>query len=618
MLLDNINNANDIKKIRPSEYDELAREIRAFLIENVSKTGGHLASNLGVVELTMALHLVLDLPEDKIIWDVGHQSYVHKLLTGRKGDFPTLRTYGGMSGFPKCRESEYDAFNTGHASTSLSAALGMAVASQQLGKNNKIVAVIGDGALTGGLALEALNNMSKLERSLVIILNDNEMSISENVGGISSYLSLIRVGGGYNSFKKGVENTLVGIPVVGERVAGNVKKTKDSIKKTILPGNFFQDMGISYYGPFNGHNVQLLKKVIKQACRLDHPVVVHICTQKGRGYAPAEKHADKFHGIGQFNPKTGRSTGKKSGRSWTDVFSETLICEAESNKRITAITAAMADGTGLSKFKKKYPGRFFDVGIAEEHAVTFAAGQAAGGLHPFVAVYSSFLQRSYDQIIHDVCMQSLPVVFCIDRAGLVGGDGETHNGTFDISYLMTIPGMSVMAPKNAYELAAMIKFAAKFNAPLAVRYPRGEAYTGLSEFNAPIVFGKSEMLYEEKDIAILAVGSMVKTAAAVRSALKDSGFNVTLVNVRFVKPVDEEMLAAIAESHHTIITLEENVENTGFGVQVLRLMHKIKPSVRIITFGIPNSYIEQGAQDVQRRECGLDAESVTARLEKIL
>lgn len=618
MLLDKINNANDIKKIKPSEYDELAKEIRAFLVDNVSRTGGHLASNLGVVELTMALHLVMDLPRDKIIWDVGHQSYVHKLLTGRKDDFPTLRTYGGMSGFPKRRESEYDAFNTGHASTSISAALGMAVASQQLGRNEKIVAVIGDGALTGGLAFEALNNVAKLDRNLVIILNDNEMSISENVGGISSYLSLIRVGGGYNNLKAGVSSTLESIPVVGDHVAKNVKKTKDTIKKSILHGNLFEDMGISYYGPFNGHNIQLLKKVIKQAFKLDHPVIVHVCTCKGKGYPPAEKHADKYHGIGTFNPKTGRTTGKKAGPTWTKVFSEALISEAGADKRITAITAAMADGTGLSGFRKKFPDRFFDVGIAEEHAVTFAAGQAAGGMRPFVVIYSSFLQRAYDQIMHDVCMQSLPVIFCIDRAGLVGGDGETHNGIFDISYLMTIPGMSIAAPKNGAELEAMIKFAAKFNAPLAIRYPRGEAYTGLSEFCEPIVYGKSEILYEEKDIAILAVGSMVKTAAEVRRRLKEQGMNVTLVNVRFVKPVDEEMLRRIAGSHSTIITMEENIASAGFGMAVLKLVNNIRSGIRVISFAVPNSYIEQGSQAVQLRECGLDADSITDRLGKML
>ena len=618
MLLDKINNANDIKKIKSSEYDALAQEIRTFLVENVSKTGGHLASNLGVVELTMALHLVLDLPEDKIIWDVGHQSYVHKLLTGRKDDFPTLRTYGGMSGFPKRRESEFDAFNTGHSSTSISAALGMATAALQNKKNNRIVAVIGDGALTGGMAYEAINNVAKLERNLVIILNDNNMSISENVGGISSYLSLIRVGEGYNNLKVGVSNTLESIPVVGEQVVKNVKKTKDSIKKRIMPGNLFEDMGISYYGPFDGHNVNLLKKVIRQACRLDHPVIVHVCTCKGKGYLPAEKHADKFHGVGTFNPKTGRLTGKRCGKSWTGVFSDALLEAAGEDKRITAITAAMADGTGLSKFKKKFPDRFFDVGIAEEHAVTFAAGQAAGGMRPFVAIYSSFLQRAYDQIMHDVCMQSLPVVLCIDRAGLVGGDGETHNGIFDISYLMTIPGMSIAAPKNAQELRAMVRFAAKFNAPLAIRYPRGEAFTGLEEFDAPIVYGKSEMLYEEKDIALLAAGSMVKTADEVRSALKDEGFNVTLVNVRFVKPVDEEMLAQIAKTHNIVVTLEENVSSGGFGMMVLKLMNNINPSVRVVSFAVPNSYIEQGGRDVQLRECGLDTGSILARLEEIL
>ncbi|MGI6072813.1 MAG: 1-deoxy-D-xylulose-5-phosphate synthase [Lachnospiraceae bacterium] len=618
MLLDLINKANDIKKIKTSECEELAREIRRFLIRNVSRTGGHLASNLGVVELTMALHLALDLPGDKIIWDVGHQSYVHKILTGRKDEFTSLRQHGGLSGFPKRRESECDTFNTGHSSTSISAAMGMAQAAKLKGEDSTIVAVIGDGAMTGGMAYEALNNASKLKRNLIIILNDNNMSISENVGGISTYLTSVRAGGKYNDIKLGVVNTLERIPIVGEKMIRNIKKTKDNLKKLVIPGTFFEDMGITYLGPLDGHNVLTMYRIIKESAKLDHPVLIHVCTKKGKGYVHAERNPSKFHGIDAFNPHTGELLAPTGGPTYSSIFAEALIEEARKNKSITAITAAMGEGTGLSAFEKEFPERFSDVGIAEEHAVTFAAGQAAAGLKPFVAIYSSFLQRAYDQIIGDVCIQNLPVTFAVDRAGLVGEDGETHQGLFDLSYMMTIPNMNIFAPSDGKELKAAVKFAADFNGPLAIRYPRGEAHESCEDSYEPIVYGKSRVLHLEKDIAILAVGSMVKVAGLVRERLKEFGRNVTLVDVRFVKPIDEELLNEILENHNTVITMEENVLAGGFGSMMLKLINDKKPSARVLNFAVANSFVEQGSYEIQMKECRLDADSITERLKEEL
>lgn len=616
MILDRINKANDIKNINPEEYDELAREIRRFLVEKVSKTGGHLASNLGAVELTMALHICLDLPKDKIIWDVGHQSYVHKILTGRKNEFNTLRQYGGLSGFPKRRESVYDAFNTGHSSTSISAALGLVVADElNNGNDSTIVAVIGDGALTGGLAQEAINNASKLKRNFIIILNDNNMSISPNVGGLSTYLSNARAGETYIELKSGVQRTLEKIPGAGEKIVKSIKKTKHSIKQLLVPGMLFENMGITYLGPVDGHNTQSLVKIINEAKNIDHAVLIHVCTKKGKGYGPAMENPSLFHGISPFNPRTGLVIDNGGGKSYTKIFSEALIREAKANEKIVAITAAMADGTGLDKFYEVFPNRFFDVGIAEGHAVTFAAGLAAGGLKPFVAIYSSFLQRGFDHILHDVCIQNLPVVFCVDRAGLVGNDGETHQGIFDLSYLSMIPNMNILAPKNGQELDAAIRFAVSFNAPLAIRYPRGTAFNGLSMFDEPITFGKSEILYLEKDIAIIGVGNMVETADKVRKYYKDKGKNVSLVNARFVKPIDEAMINQLLENHKYIITLEENVINGGYGMAVLRYVNSLNTEAKVINFAIPNYYVEQGKTIEQQKECGLDFDSIVKRLD---
>ncbi len=618
MLLENINNENDIKNIDACEYEKLAEEIREFLIEKISATGGHLASNLGVVELTMALHLVMDFPNDKLIWDVGHQSYTHKILTGRKNEFNRLRLYGGISGFPKRRESLCDAFDTGHSSTSVSAGLGIASGYYLAGNNGTVISVIGDGALTGGMAYEALNNAANLKRNFIIILNDNNMSISENVGGMSRYLSNLRTGRVYNDLKAGVTNTLNKIPVVGEKVVKKIKITKSSIKQLVIPGMFFEDMGITYLGPVDGHNISQMVKVFNEAKRLNHAVLVHVITKKGKGYELAENNPSKFHGVEPFDRESGEIVNKKEEVTYTDVFSGVLCKLAEKNERIAGITAAMPDGTGLKRFKQRYKKRFFDVGIAEEHAVTFAAGLAAAGYKPYVAVYSSFLQRAYDQILHDVCIQDLPVVFAIDRAGLVGGDGETHQGIFDLSFLSSIPNMSIFAPKNRYELIDILKYSTYFSGPLAIRYPRGAAYDGLKEFRAPIKFGKSEVLYMEKDIALIAVGAMVETAVNVRDMLKKRGCFVSVINGRFVKPIDEARIQELTNNHKIIVTLEENVIKGGFGESVLRYVASLDKKIKVLNIGVPNIYLEHGSVEELRREAGLDEDSIVRRITDLL
>ena len=555
MLLDKIKSAGDIKKINPADYQELAQEIRTFLIEKISKTGGHLGSNLGAVELTMALHLFLDLPEDKLIWDVGHQSYTHKLLTGRREGFESLRKYGGMSGFPKRKESDCDCFDTGHSSTSISAGLGLVKARDIKGENHTIVSVIGDGALTGGMVYEALNNAGKLETNFIIVLNDNNMSISENVGGMSKYLNNVRTANAYLDIKEGVYNTLKDIPK-GAKVVEGIRKAKSSFKQLVVPGMFFEDMGITYLGPVDGHNIPAMLRVFQEAKRTRNAVIVHVLTQKGKGFIPAERHPARFHGAEPFDIETGLPTKPRTTANYTDIFSTVMTKLGARDEKVVAITAAMPDGTGLKRFRNIYPDRFFDVGIAEEHAVTFAAGLAAGGLKPVVAIYSSFLQRAYDQILHDVCIQSLPVVFAIDRAGIVGSDGETHQGIFDLSYLSSIPGMHIMAPKNKWELSDMMKFAVSLGAPIALRYPRGEAYAGLKEYRAPIEMGKAEPIYVENEICLMAVGSMVKTAEEVRDRLKNAGYHCSLINARFVKPIDENAVEWAERNHKIIVTLE--------------------------------------------------------------
>ena len=613
MVLEKINQANDIKKIPPEEYEQLAEEIRAFLIEKISRTGGHLASNLGVVELTMALHLSLDLPRDKIIWDVGHQSYTHKLLTGRKAGFDELRKYGGMSGFPKRKESDCDCFDTGHSSTSISAGIGLVAARDLRGESGYVVSVIGDGALSGGMAYEALNNASQLKKNFIIILNDNNMSIPENVGGISEYLNGLRTNEVYTNFKSGVEQSLNRIPY-GNHLANQLKKTKSGIKQLFIPGMFFEDMGVTYLGPVDGHDIRKLLDVLKKAKRVKGAVLVHVLTKKGKGYEPAERHPARFHGAEPFDIETGLPKNRRKKANYQDVFSTCMVKLGQRNEKVVAITAAMPDGTGLKRFRLNYPDRFFDVGIAEEHAVTFAAGLAAGGMRPIFAVYSSFLQRAYDQVLHDVCIQNLPVVFAIDRAGLVGSDGETHQGIFDLSYLSSIPNMHIMAPKNKWELSDMLKFAVEFDGPVALRYPRGEAYDGLKDFRRPIVYGKSEVIYEEEDIALLAVGSMVKTAEQVRRNLKEIGYSCTLVNGRFIKPVDTDILEELAKDHRLIVTMEENVRSGGFGERVQDYIVDRELPVHVLEITLPDEYVEHGNVSLLYEEVGIDADSVTKRI----
>lgn len=613
MFLEQIENVNDIKKIDRGDIDALAQEIREFLIEKISVTGGHLGSNLGAVELTMALHLSLNLPEDKIIWDVGHQSYTHKLLTGRKDGFNCLRQFHGMSGFPKRKESLCDSFDTGHSSTSISAGLGLVKARDIQGERHTVVSVIGDGSLTGGMAYEALNNAAKLETNFIIILNDNNMSISENVGGVSKYLNNIRTANGYLDLKEGIYNALRGTPR-GENIVNRLRRAKSSFKQLVIPGMFFEDMGVTYLGPVDGHSIDGLTRVIQEARRVKGPVLIHAMTQKGKGYAPAERHPARFHGAEPFDIKSGLPTHPRSISNYTDVFSTVMCKLGQREEKVVAITAAMPDGTGLKRFRNMYPERFFDVGIAEEHAVTFAAGLAAGGLKPIVAVYSSFLQRAYDQILHDVCIQNLPVIFAIDRAGLVGSDGETHQGIFDLSFLSGIPNMHVCAPKNKWELSDMMKFAVKFEAPVAIRYPRGEAYDGLKEHRAPVENGKAEWIYAESGIALFAVGSMVKTAEAVREALKEKGYGVSLINARFVKPIDEIAVLKACRNHSLIVTMEENVTCGGYGERVLECMAGGGAESDYLNISIPDEYVEHGNVEMLKKEIGIDAESVTERI----
>ena len=610
MVLEMIQKPNDIKKLNAEQLAALADEIRQFLIEKISRTGGHLASNLGVVELTMSLHLTLDFPEDKLIWDVGHQSYTHKLLTGRKDGFDDLRKYGGLSGFPKRKESDCDAFDTGHSSTSISAGMGYVAAREILGEDHTVVSVIGDGSLTGGMAYEALNNASRLKSNFIIVLNDNNMSISENVGGMSKYLSGIRTAQAYTELKKGVEDTLKRIPGKGERIVSQIRKTKSGVKQLLVPGMFFEDMDITYLGPVDGHDVRKLVKVLNEAKRVDHAVLVHVLTKKGKGYAPAEKNPARFHGPGPFHIETGEPKTVSTRDTYTEVFSKVLLDIARKDEKVAAITAAMADGTGLAPFARHFPNRFFDVGIAEEHAMTFAAGLAAGGMKPVFAVYSSFLQRAYDQTLHDVCLQNLPVVIAVDRAGLVGSDGETHQGVFDLSFLSTIPNMTVISPKNRWELADMLRFAVDFQYPIAIRYPRGEAYEGMKEFRAPIEYAKSEVLYEEDEIAVIFVGHMAELADQVRRKLKETGYSCSLINARFVKPLDTGILEMLAKDHCLFVTIEENVLTVGFGEQVMDYVSRAKLDVHVRNIGISDDYVEHGNVEVLRREVGLDCDAI--------
>ena len=614
-MLEKINGPKDIKALSWEELDVLGQEIRQFLIEKISATGGHLASNLGVVELTMAIYRTFDLPEDKVIWDVGHQAYTHKILSGRK-DFDDLRQFGGISGFPKRAESPCDSFNTGHSSTSISAGLGMAIGRDLRGEDYHVISIIGDGALTGGMAYEALNNAARINKNFIIILNDNNMSISENVGGMSKYLSGIRTGAGYNDLKRQITDLLEKVPVAGPRMIRRISMIKQGLKQLLIPGMLFEDMGITYLGPVDGHDVKQLSRVLNEAKRLDHAVLVHVLTKKGKGYAPAEKNPSAFHGVNPFDISTGKPKKAKTAPSYTDVFYKKLVELAGRDKRIVAITAAMPDGTGLTRFKNEFPDRFFDVGIAEQHAVTSAAGMAAAGMRPVVAVYSSFLQRGFDQILHDVCIQNLPVVFAVDRAGLVGSDGETHQGIFDLSYLTCIPNMAVLAPKNRWELEKELEFAFQYPGPIAIRYPRGEGYQGLKEYQAPVEFRRGELISEGEGIALLAVGSMVSTAEHIRDKLKEEGYDLTLANGRFIKPIDVKLVDRLAATHGCIVTLEENVLQGGFGLQVTSYVHKHYPDVRVLNIALPDAYVEHGNVSLLREALGIDSDSIIRRMRK--
>ena len=615
MILEKINEVNAVKKLPQEELAPLAQEIREFLIQSLSRTGGHLASNLGVVELTIALHRVLEFPQDKLIWDVGHQAYTHKILTGRREAFDSLRKFHGLSGFPKREESGCDSFDTGHSSTSISAGLGYVRARELLKEDYTVVSVIGDGALTGGMAFEAMNNASSLKKNFIIVLNDNEMSITRNVGGISQYLGNLRTATAYTNLKTELENSLKKIPRVGDGMVDALRKTKSSIKQFVIPGMFFENMGITYLGPVDGHNIRQLVKVLSEAKRVEGPVLVHVLTQKGRGYNPAVRHPARFHGTAPFEIDTGIPSNRGGKASYTDIFSTVMRKMGDRNPKVVAVTAAMMTGTGLKRFGNMFPDRFFDVGIAEEHAVTFAAGMALGGLIPVVAVYSSFLQRAFDQILHDVCMQKLHVVFAVDRAGLVGSDGETHQGCFDLSYLSLMPNMTVLAPKNKWELSDMIKFAVDFDGPIAVRYPRGEAYDELQEQRAPIVLGRAETICEgDGSAALLAVGSMVKTAMETAELLRKQGIRPAVVNARFVKPFDRDAVRRLAGEYRLVVTMEENVCTGGFGEQVQSYLASEGIHTPVLRAAIPDMFVEQGGVGELYRMLGIDAAGIAEKI----
>lgn len=615
ITLDNYSDFKDIKNMTPKEMDVLAMDIRKFLIEQISKTGGHLASNLGVVEVTLSLYKVFNMEQDKIIWDVGHQAYVHKILTGRKNKFESLRNYGGLSGFPKRCESKFDFFDTGHSSTSISAALGMARARDLRGEKHQVISVIGDGALTGGMSLEALNDVAYNKTNMIIILNDNQMSISENVGGISTYLSKLRTAPVYNKIKKDVNATLRKIPAVGKEMVSSIQKLKDSLKQLVVPGMFFEDLGIKYFGPIDGHNIKDLTEVLDKARRIKGPVLIHVITKKGYGYEFAEKNPNKFHGVAPFNPKNGEILNQGAGMSYSKAFGDSMISMAEEDKDIVAITAAMPDGTGLNKFSKMFPKRFFDVGIAEQHAVTLAAGMAAQGLKPVFAVYSTFLQRAYDQILHDVCIQNLPVVFAVDRAGIVGKDGETHQGIFDISYLSSIPNMTIVAPKCVDELKYILKWAIKHNGPVAIRYPRGGdnpkvQFSPLKD----IVMGTFERICGDGDIKIIATGKMVQHAIMAREILELRGVTCEVVNATFIKPLDENLLKQFAKKASIIVTLEDNVITGGMGSSILTMLNQYDYKGRFLNLGYNNTFIPHGSVEQLYDTYGLSPEKIVNRI----
>lgn len=619
-LLNRIEKPEDVKALTVRELEQLASELRHFIIDTVSQNGGHLAPNLGTVELTLALYSVFSFPEDKLVWDVGHQAYTHKILTGRRDAFKTLRKKGGITGFPNRSESVYDAFGVGHASTSISAALGMALARDAKGEKNQVIAVIGDGALTGGESFEALNNAGDLGTKLIVILNDNEMSIDANVGAMSEYLSRIRIAPQYARAKRDMGSLLMSIPHIGDKVYKTASHLKDGVRSVLVPGSLFEEMGFHYIGPIDGHNIGLLEEVLASAKEMEGPVLIHIHTVKGKGYKPAEQAPEKFHGVGCFDPSTGKSA-KRAGcaPSYTSVFSKALIDLAKDRPDILAITAAMPSGTGLKAFGQAYPKRFFDVGIAEEHAMTLAAGMAAAGMHPVIALYSTFAQRAYDQLIHDVCLQNLPVTLCLDRAGLVGEDGPTHHGVFDLSYLRQMPNMCVMAPKDEEELRHMLATAIAIEGPAAVRYPRGAGLgVPLTDSLETLPVGKAEVLQEEGTIAFLAVGTMVEKAKEAAAILKEEGIEAAVVNMRFIKPLDTELLGEMARTKRLLITAEENVLAGGFGSAVAEYLADHGLEVPLLRFGIPDRFIEQGTRRELLSLCGLQPDEMAERIRERL
>ena len=598
-ILEKIENPQQLKNLSLQQLEKLALELRSFIIENVAQTGGHLAPSLGVVDLTVALHRVFDCPNDKIVWDVGHQAYAHKILTGRRDQFHTLRQKGGITGFPRLAESPYDSFGVGHSSTSISAALGMAIARDLNKEKHHVLAVIGDGALTGGEAFEALNHAGDLGKNLIVILNDNEMSIDPNVGALSEYLSKMRTAPQYNRAKKDFGGLLKSIPHIGDTVLKTAEHIKDSVRFFLVPGGLFEEMGFTYIGPIDGHNIELLLEVLEQAKLMDGPLLIHVRTKKGKGYLPAEIEPDKFHGIGKFNMTTG-AVIKKTGMppTYTDVFGQALLDLADQNDDIVAITAAMPSGTGLKRFSKVFPKRFFDVGIAEQHAMTLAAGLAAAGKQPVIVLYSTFAQRAYDQMLHDVCLQNLPVVLCLDRAGVVGEDGPTHHGVFDISYLRSMPNLTIMAPKDENELRQMMGTAFSLKHPVAIRYPRGSARgVPIESSFEKLAEGKAELLQSGGKVAFFALGTMVETAQKAAGILKQEGIETTVVNARFAKPLDEAMLRDLTEQMDLIITMEENVLAGGFGSAVLEFLNRENlTNVQIQCIGIPDTFVEQGSR----------------------
>ena len=615
-LLDKINSPADVKKLSDEQLKQLAAEIRQLLIEVISHTGGHLAPNLGVVELTLALHKVFTTPQDKLVFDVGHQAYIHKIITGRREQFPTLRQYGGLSGFPKRSESEHDAFGTGHSSTSISAALGMAVARDLQGEDYNVVAIIGDGSMTGGMAFEALNNAGTLHKKMVVVLNDNEMSISKNVGAMSVYLYHLRTGETYNKIKNDIEGWLKNMEF-GTDVLKAIRRLKGSVKYLMVPTSIFEELGFTYLGPVDGHDIHGLIEVLQAAKKIDGPVMVHVLTKKGKGYKPAEGSPNKFHGTGPFEIATGKKiTNPAAPISYTEVFGKTITELADSDKKIVGLTAAMPDGTGLNIFAQAHPDRFFDVGIAEQHAVTAAAGMAAAGMKPVTAIYSTFMQRAYDSILHDICMQKLHVTMCLDRAGLVGDDGYTHHGVFDYAYLRSIPNMTIMAPKDENELRHMLKTALSFNGPISVRYPRGSGVgVDITEPMQELPIGKAEVLREGKELCFWAIGSMVQSAVQAADKLKEQGIDAGVVNMRFAKPLDKELLIEHAKRYGKIVTLEEGVLAGGVGSEVLEILDdaRLLQQCAVLRLGIPDEFVTHGDKKLLFRDLGLDTDAIVQK-----